>query len=763
MDNSGSRILEGLNEQQKKAVECIEGPVLIIAGAGSGKTRVLTNRIAYMVESGVAPESILALTFTKKAAGEMMERIRGLIGRRARRIYMGTFHSVFIKFLREYYEQIGYPQAFTIYDTNDSRNAIKACVKELGLDEKIYKPAEVLSRISMAKNNLVTASAYRNNPQIIQNDFAARRGQICEIYSLYARKCKASGVMDFDDILLNMNILLRDFPEALDSLRERFRYILVDEYQDTNHAQYRIISKLSSESRNICVVGDDSQSIYAFRGARVENILNFKKDYPDCNTFRLEQNYRSTQNIVNAANSLIEKNKERIEKKCFSSGVPGEKLKVIKAFTDQEEAMLVVSSIITKKAAEDAAFRDFAVLYRTNGQSRTLEEALRRRNIPYKVYSGHSFYDREEVKNVLAYFKLAVNPSDDESLKRIINVPARGIGPTSMSMLAAAASSNGTTLWNTIVSGDLASCGLKPAAIKRLGDFVNLMSSFIASARTADAASIARSLVLATGIYSMYKEDKSMEGQARLENVDELLNGVDVFVEEEANTRSELYQIEHDGLLPPETPLVTLSDFLENVSLLSNVDSESDGETPKDSVALMTVHSAKGLEFPYVYIVGLEENLFPSSAGGMLSEREIEEERRLCYVAITRAEKSVTLSYASSRSKYGQHVSNPPSRFIREIDPEFISDSAIAARKAPVARNFTPVRKTDSRMAIAGADFVPDPVSSLSEGARVEHSRFGYGVVLRLEGAGNDAKAVVRFDQFGEKTLLLKFAKLRVV
>lgn len=787
MENSGSKIFDGLNDEQKKAVGCIEGPVLIIAGAGSGKTRVLTNRIAYMVESGIPPETILALTFTKKAAGEMMERIRELIGWKARRIYMGTFHSVFIKFLREYHELIGYPESFTIYDTNDSRNAIKACVKDLQLDDKVYKPADVLSRISMAKNNLITPSAYRNNPQIIQNDFAARRGQICEIYSLYAKRCKVSGVMDFDDILLNMNILLRDNPDVLEALQERFRYILVDEYQDTNYAQYLIIRKLSEKSRNICVVGDDSQSIYAFRGARVENILSFKKDYDDCRMFRLEQNYRSTKNIVNAANSLIEKNKERIEKKCFSQGEDGDKIRIIKAFTDQEEAMLIASSIMTRKASDDAAYKDFAVLYRTNAQSRVLEEALRRRNIPYIIYSGHSFYDREEVKNLLAYFRFIVNPSDNEALRRIINIPARGIGPTSMAMLSAAAADKGISLWDAIVTLDLVSYGLKPAAIKRIGDFVHLMGAFIESAPSSDASAIARSLALASGIYSMYKEDRSMEGQSRLENIDELLNAAEAFVEEETNTRNELYQIEHDGQSPEENPVITMSDFLENISLMSDVDSDGGEDAPKDSVTLMTIHSSKGLEFPYVYVAGMEENLFPS-ANCMYSERDIEEERRLFYVAMTRAERAVTLSYASSRMKYGQHVSNPPSRFIDEIDPEYISvpssrlqTSSGPARFHDTAFSGATFHGTTSRDAVSRGtgfqprpsssspaprkvsdkDFIPDPVMSFSTGMRVEHSRFGFGVIVRMEGSGNDLKAVVRFDNFGEKVLLMKFAKLR--
>lgn len=817
MENNESKIFDCLNAVQKEAVECVDGPVLIVAGAGSGKTRVLTSRIAYLVQSGIDPGRILALTFTKKAAGEMMERIRSMIGGKARRIYMGTFHSVFIKFLREYASEIGYPQSFTIYDTNDSRNAVKACVKELGLDEKTYKPAEVFSRISMAKNNLITENAYRNNPQLVQSDFAARKGRICDIYSLYAKRCKASGVMDFDDILLNMNILLRDHPSALAALRERFSHILVDEYQDTNYAQYLIIKKLSEESRNICVVGDDSQSIYAFRGARVENILNFKKDYPDCHVFRLEQNYRSTRVIVNAANSLIEKNKERIEKKCFSQGVEGEKIRIINAFTEQEEAILVTSSIVSKITSDSAQYQDFAILYRTNAQSRALEEALRKRNIPYKIYSGRSFYDRAEIKDVVAYLKLAVNPKDDEALKRVINLPARGIGQTSMSLLAGAAAERGISLWETISSDILETVGLKPAAIARIRDFVNMISVYAREAAQKDAVSVAKSLTLASGIYAMYKEDKSMEGMAKLENIDELLNAVEVYAEEEANTRNELYQIEN-GTLPDDAPVITLSDFLENVSLMSDADTDDDDEAASSNkVTLMTVHSSKGLEFPYVYVVGMEENLFPSSGGGMATEREIEEERRLFYVALTRAEKCVVLSLSSSRMKYGQHVSNPPSRFLREIDSRYLSNPPASGRRFSEEDVFVPVagparqlssggqsrqaslagrsrqipagqgrydsvsgresamagdrpqavsRGREADMAhgrMADNDFVPDPVLSFRPGMRVEHSRFGTGMILQMEGSGSDLKAIVKFDHFGEKTLLMKFAKLRAV
>lgn len=769
MENRGSRIFEGLNSEQKEAVASTEGPVLIIAGAGSGKTRVLTSRIAYMLELGVEPQSILALTFTKKAAGEMRERITAMAGHQARRIYMGTFHSVFIRFLREYADRIGYPQSFTIYDTGDSRSAVKSCVKELGLDEKVYKPAEVLSRISMAKNNLVTESAYRNNPQIVQNDFAARKGQICEIYTLYARKCRQSGVMDFDDILLNMNILLRDNPDVLDALRERFRYILVDEYQDTNFAQYLIVRKLSEVHRNICVVGDDSQSIYAFRGARVENILNFRKDYPESRTFRLEQNYRSTKTIVNAANSVIEKNKERLEKKCFSVGEEGEKIHVLKAYTEQEEAMLITTAISSRIFRDRAEYQDFAVLYRTNAQSRALEEALRKRNIPYKIFSGNSFYDKAEIKDAIAYFKLAVNPSDDEAFKRVVNVPTRGIGDTSMAALAAAASARSVSLWEAAAMDDLAVFGLKPAAVARIRAFRALVQPYADAASSSVASEAADSLILASGLYAMYKEDRTQEGQTRCENLEELMNGVKAFVEEESNTRTELAELEGGGC-PPAA--VTLSDYLENISLMSDLDAK-DGEDSANRVTLMTIHSSKGLEFPYVFIAGMEENLFPSA--GVASEREVEEERRLFYVALTRAALAVTLSLASSRMKYGQHQTNAPSRFLREIDPQYLDDPGLSSQGGrmgdvrrsvnPSVREAAPVQASRPAPARppkpADPSFVADPVLSFRTGMRVEHNRFGDGTIVSMSGGGSDLKAEIDFDDYGRKTLLMKFAKLR--
>lgn len=762
MENRGSRIFEGLNSEQKEAVASTDGPVLIIAGAGSGKTRVLTSRIAYMLELGVEPQSILALTFTKKAAGEMRERVSAMAGHQARRIYMGTFHSVFIRFLREYADRLGYPQSFTIYDTSDSRSAVKACVKELGLDEKVYKPAEVLSRISMAKNNLVTESAYRNNPQIVQNDFASRRGQICEIYTLYARKCKMSGVMDFDDILLNMNILLRDNPDALESLRERFRYILVDEYQDTNFAQYLIVRKLSEIHRNICVVGDDSQSIYAFRGARVENILNFRKDYPESRTFRLEQNYRSTQTIVNAANSVIEKNKERLEKKCFSVGEEGEKIHVLRAYTEQEEAMLITTAVSSRIFRDRAEYQDFAVLYRTNAQSRALEEALRKRNIPYKIFSGNSFYDKAEIKDAIAYFKLAVNPTDDEAFKRIVNVPSRGIGDTSLAALATAASARSVSLWDAVAMDDLSVFGLKPAAVTKIRAFRAMMQPYVDSASSSEASVTADSLILASGLYAMYKEDRSPEGQARCENIEELMNGVKAYVEEETNTRNELAELEGEGC---PTATVTLSDYLENISLMSDADTK-DGEDSANRVTLMTIHSSKGLEFPYVFIAGMEENLFPSA--GVASERDVEEERRLFYVAITRAARAVTLSLAASRMKYGQHQTNAPSRFLREIDPQYLDDPKASFGHGRTADRVPAPSRSLRQPAVparpprpADPSFVADPVLSFRTGMRVEHNRFGAGTITSMSGGGSDLKAEIDFDDYGKKTLLMKFAKLR--
>lgn len=793
MENKTTSILEGLNEEQKLAVSCVDGPVLIVAGAGSGKTRVLTSRIAYIMEKGCPPENILALTFTKKAAMEMKERIAVMTGeKKARRIYMGTFHSIFIRFLREYAESLGYPGNFTIYDTGDSISAIKTCIKEMGLDDKTYKPKDILSRISMAKNNLVTPQAYCGNPTIRQNDAAAKKPRTGDIYIRYSEKCRQSGVMDFDDILLNMNILLRDNPEALKSISERFRYIMVDEYQDTNFAQYLILKKLGAEHRNICVVGDDSQSIYAFRGAKIENILNFKKDYPENKTFRLEHNYRSTKTIVDAANSLIAKNNARIPKNCYSTGAEGEKIKLIQAYTEQEEALLIASSIISRIQSDHAGYSDFAILYRTNSQSRALEEALRKRNLPYRIYSGNSFYERAEVKDMMAYLKLAVNPSDDESFRRIVNKPARGIGDTSLSALAAAASAKKLPLLKAAYSDDLESYGMKNAAVQKIKGFCDMILKAFSRIEKEDAYSMAMSLAAESGLQAFYKSDTSIEGQSRAANVDELLNSISNFVEERQNEYIE--EMQADGLLEDGSeitasglPTVTVSDYLENVSLQSAVDIEDDEEST-NRITLMTVHSSKGLEFPYVYIAGMEENLFPTG-GFVVPEFEIEEERRLFYVAITRAMRAVVISFASTRMRNGKHESNPPSRFVREIDPACIANPLTDDDESSGGGMFNRALKNSgyggyrSDMKEAGymrrnygtagttvpvparvpdKDFEPVPVMQLKAGQRIEHNRFGFGQILEITGTPSDLKARIAFDEYGEKILLLKYAKIRL-
>ena len=808
MENGNSTILEGLNSEQKAAVSCVDGPVLIVAGAGSGKTRVLTSRIAYILEKGSDPSRILALTFTKKAASEMKERIALMVGeRKARRLYMGTFHSVFIRFLREFAEPLGYPQTFTIYDTSDSVSAIKACIKELNLDDKIYKPKDVLSRISMAKNNLVTPGAYRRNQTALQNDAAAKKPRIVDIYELYAHKCRQAGVMDFDDILLNMNILLRDNPEALESVSGRFDYLMVDEYQDTNFSQYLILKKLAQRHQNICVVGDDSQSIYAFRGAKIENILNFKKDYPQHHIFRLEQNYRSTKVIVDAANSLIAKNSARIPKECYSMGEDGEKIRLIQAYTEQEEALLIASSIVSRIHSVSAQYQDFAILYRTNAQSRALEEALRKRNLPYVIYSGNSFFERAEVKDMMAYLKLAVNVNDDESFKRIVNKPARGIGDTSLAALMSAASGHETSLFKAAYAEDLETYGLKGAAIKKIRDFCDIVNRLAVRAQKEEAYDVATALAMESGLLMFYKSDTSIEGQSRTANVEELLNSVKVYAEERKNELFEEMQAEEEiaegvEISFSDLPPVLLGDFLENISLLSAVDMEDD-EDGTNKITLMTVHSSKGLEFPYVYVAGMEENIFPSG-GWLASEAEVEEERRLFYVAMTRAKKAVSFSFTQTRMRNGKHESNSPSRFIYEVDPQYISNPLTKEREAgevkresfsswkqeshsnrsgyqygrssrpeterkplqskpvssviPVRR---PVRPVPAR--VADADFEPTPVMQLREGQRIEHNRFGFGKILEISGSAADLKAKIAFDEHGEKILILKYAKIRVV
>ena len=806
-------ILKDLNPEQKKAVECTEGPMLIVAGAGSGKTRVLTSRIAYLIQQGVEPHQILALTFTKKAAGEMKERIARMVGeRQARRIQMGTFHSVFIRFLREFAGVIGFPPTFTIYDTTDSVSAVKNCIKQLGLDEKLYKPKEVFSRISKAKNDLVTPTPYQNGTGGYRDeDRIHKKPEIYRIYALYCQVCRQSGVMDFDDILLYMNILLKNSREALDAISGRFCHILVDEYQDTNMAQYYILRKLAATHRNICVVGDDSQSIYGFRGAQIQNILNFQKDFPQARIFRLERNYRSTQNIVNAANTLIAKNEGRIPKNCVSMGDPGERIRIIRSFSEQEEAQQIASAILNRMHSAQAEYADFAILYRTNSQSRALEEQLRRRNIPYLIYSGNSFFERAEVKDVMAYLKLAVNLNDDEAFRRIVNKPARGIGDTSLQALAAAAREGGTSLFRTAYREDLEAFGLRPAAVSKIRAFCDMMEKAAAEARQGDAYDVARSLAGDSGIYLFFKADNSVEGQSRFQNVEELLNSVKAYVEDRhgdyLNALVEDGAVEDASLVPAsELPVIGLGDFLENISLLSNADVDEDQTSNK--VALMTVHSAKGLEFPYVFVAGMEENLFPSG-GWMLTGPELEEERRLFYVAITRAMRSVTLSFAETRMRNGKHESNAPSRFLREIAPQYLENplrkedfearqeqeespfrfgrsfgggSSWGRRQEPErpregfswrSRDEQPDRprpKTASEIKAELAarpkppetpDFVPDPMSSFRVGDRIEHNRFGAGKVLEISGQVPELKARISFDAYGEKLLLLKFAKIK--
>ena len=827
MDNVNT-ILDELNDEQRRAVCCVEGPVLIVAGAGSGKTRVLTSRVAYILST--QPDArILALTFTKKAAGEMKERIIAMVGDRSvRRVVMGTFHAVFVRFLREYAEFLGYPQNFTIYDTSDSQSAIKACLKEMGLDDKVYKPRDVLSRISKAKNNLITVSAYLGSPEIQHEDYLGKRPRLGEVYQRYQEKLKQSGVMDFDDILLNMNFLLRDNPEALRAIAGRFSHILVDEYQDTNAAQYLILKKLALPHHNLCVVGDDSQSIYAFRGAKIENILHFKKDYPECKLFRLERNYRSTQVIVDAANSVIAHNEGRIPKECYAVGEDGEPIRLLKAYTETEEAVMIVSEILERMRSARAQYQDFAILYRTNSQSRALEEQLRRRNIPYMVYSGNSFFDRAEVKDMMAYFKLAVNPRDDESFRRIVNKPARGIGQKALQEVEMLAEQR--------------NCPLFEAAREvpnKVQAFCQMILRFSALVKSTDALQLARQIADESGLYAFYKQDTSIEGMSRTANIEELINSVAQFVEERREEEEDY--VAEGG----EMGLYTLDDFLENVSLLSNVDVTEEGDT-NNKVALMTVHSAKGLEYPYVFVTGLEENLFPSV--NMLSARsEIEEERRLFYVAVTRAKKAVRLSFAGTRMRNGKHESNAPSRFIKEIDPQYIENpldeedfdnsgvthewggfgsrftggrldrfgsdgrnrsgqqppggvatrgfvngrgplgfgrrdaSSLADRRIktsgrdegrspeparglaghPVSNQSVQRPANPLKSALADADFVGVPMTELSVGQRIEHNRFGLGTILELSGRAPEMKARIRFDSFGEKLLLLKYAKIR--
>ncbi len=777
--------LDELNPVQREAVQCIEGPVMIVAGAGSGKTRVLTYRIAHLMKNGVDPFNILALTFTNKAAREMKERIATIVGEgEARNLWMGTFHSVFARILRVEAEKLGYPSNFTIYDTDDSKSLIKTILKEQGLDDKIYKSNSVLARISAAKNNLISAQAYIQNAKVEEEDRMAAKPKMGLIYQIYANRCFKAGAMDFDDLLFNTNILLRDHLDVLYKYQQKFKYILVDEYQDTNYSQYVIVKQLAAAFRNICVVGDDAQSIYSFRGANIQNILNFEKDYPELNTYKLEQNYRSSKNIVGAANTIIKQNKEQLKKNVFTDNEDGDLIKVVKSASDNAEGNFVASSIFETKMNKQAANLDFAILYRTNAQSRAMEEALRKQNIPYRIFGGLSFYQRKEIKDLLSYFQLVINNDNEIALKRIINYPARGIGTTTIEKLSVAATDHNISLWKVIENIHEFNIGLNKGAIGKLVDFATKIRSFTGMLSTTNAYDLGQHIAENSGILRELYADKSPEGVGRYENIQELLNGLKEFTENELEKDNDKNEEELEQI---QNQIPLLSTFMEDIALLTDADKKVESEEDKDKVTLMTIHSAKGLEFPYVYVVGLEENLFPSQMA-LLDRVDLEEERRLFYVAVTRAEKQVTLSYAKTRYKWGNLIYCEPSRFIEEIDPQYLDTSAAqetllfeeeatnTKQAAWKNKQSKPTKKTFTQRPVMGSnmvdvkkaqkntsDFDTETLRNLQVGNKVNHGRFGIGKVIKLEGAFPNNKATVLFDTVGQKQLLIKFAKLEII
>ncbi|MDH6356486.1 UvrD-helicase domain-containing protein [Parabacteroides sp. PF5-9] len=771
--------LDQLNDSQKDAVVYTDGPSLVIAGAGSGKTRVLTYKIAYLLQQGIPPYTILALTFTNKAAREMKERIAAITDQQtARRLWMGTFHSIFSRILRKEAEYIGYPPTFTIYDSADSKSLLKAIIKEMQLDDKVYRVGMIQNRISNAKNSLVTWKAYEQNKELVEYDVKSKVPLLREIYKRYQLRSQQAGAMDFDDLLLQTNILFRDHPAVLEKYREFFQYILVDEYQDTNFAQHLIVQRLSEKHNRICVVGDDAQSIYSFRGANIDNILQFKGKYPNCRVFKLERNYRSTQNIVNAANSLIHKNKEQIKKTVYSEEEEGEKILVLASYSDYEEAYAVTSKIGEMRRAADFDYSDFAILYRTNAQSRILEEALRKSGVPYKIYGGLSFYQRKEIKDVIAYFRLIVNPHDEEALKRVINYPARGIGDTTVGKVIAAASANGISLWNVLNDPLSYALPINSGTAKKLSQFRELIDSFIQQEKTCSADEMATSVIKQSGILAALFQDNSVEGMSKQENVQELLKGIAEYC---------------DIRMEEGEEQVTLADFLSEVALLTDQDNDKDEQANK--VTLMTVHAAKGLEFKNVFVVGLEEDLFPSLMSKD-SERAIEEERRLFYVAITRAEQNCILSYAKSRFRNGQSNVCSPSRFLRDIDTRFLNmpaDLSVADPFASARKEYSnsPFNSPFQQPRMATTETYPTSSSGqksrlkrlepevsgesvvskssigdmpdLQVGSKVHHDRFGDGEVVAIDGEGSNKKATVEFTHLGRKQLLLKYAKLTVL
>ncbi|MFL2610488.1 MAG: ATP-dependent helicase [Flavobacteriaceae bacterium] len=745
--------LNNLNNSQLESTLQMDGPMIVIAGAGSGKTRVLTYKIAYLMTQEIDPFNILALTFTNKAAKEMKERIARIVGDEAKNLWMGTFHSVFARILRIEAHKIGYTSNFTIYDSDDSQKLVGRIIKELNLDKDQYKYKSIFSRISSMKNNFITPLDYENDEEMLLSDKIANRSKFIQIYKQYVDRCFKAGAMDFDDLLLKTNELLSRYPETLSKYQNIFRYILVDEYQDTNHSQYLIIRALSDKFQNICVVGDDAQSIYSFRGANINNILNFQKDFPDAKLFRLEQNYRSTKNIVNAANSLIENNQKRLKKNVWTENESGEKISVNKLLTDGEEGRFVASSIFEYKMQNQLQNSDFAILYRTNAQSRSFEDALRKKNIPYRVYGGLSFYQRKEIKDVLAYLRLLINFDDEQAFKRIINFPPRGIGQTTLNKVSVEAKKYSESDFNFIKKYSKSFDIINNSTKNKLLDFVVMIESIKVKLDSLNVFEITKEILKQSGLYNLYKNDESLEGVNRIQNIEELLNGIKDFVD---NTE------END---------VSVSSFLQNVALATDQDQESDD---KNKVSLMTIHLAKGLEFPYVYIVGLEENLFPS-AMNLNSRTELEEERRLFYVALTRAEKKIFLSYVLSRYRWGKLVDSEKSRFIDEIKEEFLQNNVV---QKSISRNFqsnpqynkTGIRfKKPQRRPAANFVKIKSSTKSnlfdnnLSMGNIVMHERFGKGVVVSIEGIGADKKAEIKFDKVGIKKLLLRFSKLKII
>lgn len=757
-------VLKSLNENQLQAVTNFQGPTLIIAGAGSGKTRVLTHRIAYMIQQGIHPARIMALTFTNKAADEMKERIAHMVSyKQARQLWMGTFHSIFRRILKDEAEKLKYNSNFTIYDTDDSKSLIKNIIKTLNLDTEKYKVNDILSRISKAKNNLITYQAYKNNKEYLQSDAKRKNDALWQIYEHYQIRLKIANAMDFDDLLVNTNILFRDFADVLEKYQNLFDYILVDEYQDTNFAQYLIVKKISARSKNICVVGDDSQSIYSFRGARIENILNFKKDYPDYKLYKLEQNYRSTKTIVNAANSLIEHNHERIPKLIYSQNEEGDKIELLKGLTESEEAYIVAKIAQDLKTKEQIPYNEMAVLYRINAQSRVLEDSFRRLNIPYKIYGSLSFYQRKEIKDVIAYIRLAVNHNDDEALMRIINIPARGIGPTTLEKIQVMALENQTNIWEIISDENTLVQLLKNAFVHKVIQFTNLIQELSDTINQFSAFEFIEHLISKSGIIEELNKDNTQEALNRKENIQELVNSIKDF---EDSTLEEL------GIKP------NIKDFLEHVSLLSTVDEQNDKSKKTEKITLMTSHAAKGLEFQVVFIVGAEKNLFPLEFHSNY-ENNIEEERRLFYVALTRAKKKAFISFAEQRNVWGKSQATTPSPFINEIDAKYLKVPLnIVYNAIPNQRTYISHQNIKSTISVPSFEkkFVSlkdiqnknatnqsNTFSNIVEGAYVHHERFGKGKVIKIEGTDSNTKALVDFEMNGQKQLLLKYAKLTVL